>query len=114
MASIAYRDEKGNRHVKHGLELVEDGALVGAPDLDGEEVAAQIELAEKRAAKKSATSDESTVDRDDWRLVSTPEQYLARSPKGPQAKLAQQMIDAGLGDVSAADEEDEDDENDED
>lgn len=37
----------------------------------------------------------------DWPLKSTPIDYLTANPDGPKAELAQRMIDAGLGDVSA-------------
>lgn len=110
MASLATRDEDGNRVVISGLDTIRDGTLVGA-DIDAddvEDIAAEIEATKKKMEKaEAATAD---VDPDDWPLKTvTPTDYLKKSPKGPQAKLAQQMIDAGHGDVLAGDD-DEDDE----
>lgn len=112
MASLAYREtgedgKPGKRRVVSGLELVRDGALVGADidEDDVEDIVGEIEAAKAKAARETAAVEE--VDPDDWPLKTmTPDAYLKKSPKGPQAALAQKMVDAGHGDVLAEDEED--------
>jgi hypothetical protein len=107
MASLATRDKNGKRVVVSGLDLIRDGSMVGADigEDDVEDIVAEIEAAKSRAEKTTAKA--ADVDPDDWPLKSvTPANYLKKTPKGPQAKLAQLMVDAGHGDVLAGDDED--------
>lgn len=109
MASLATRDENGKRVVVSGLDLIRDGSMVGADidEDDVEDIVSEIEAAKAKMEKTTAKA--ADVDPDDWPLKSvTPTNYLKKSPKGPQAKLAQLMVDAGHGDVLAGDEDEDD------
>lgn len=113
MATMAYVDEKGKWQRAEGIEKVDDGRLIRTDpdspevpheDLDPDEVvqAAEEALAEEdEDGGEGEEDDEDEVTPDMWKLKATPAEYLERSPKGPQAKLARDLVEAGHGDVSA-------------
>lgn len=105
MARLMYKED-GKWGSIESIEKVASGSLVGMPGLDPDEVKSQIE---SLIDEEDEPSSNTAVSPEDWKLKQSPSKYLANSPKGPQAKLAQQLVDAGLGDITVEDmEEDED------
>lgn len=109
MAKLMYRED-GKWNSIEGLEKVHSGGLVGMPDLDPDEVRDSIESATEKEEQTARSSTVSTVSPDDWKLKQSPTEYLSRTPNGPQAKLAKQFVDAGLGDITVDDVNEEEDE----
>lgn len=108
MAKLMFREDKKWKTVEE-IDKVAGGSLVGMPKLEPKEVQSRVDTTTKT---EGSSSIESTVSPEDWKLKQTPSKYLANSPKGPQAELAKQLVDAGLGDITVDDTTDEEEEED--